>query len=129
MCNRGSIDFSVEWDDCFEFSVSDFDRDDTTNKSGCPTNKIRKVCKTPGVYAIFQKDGNCMYVGVATDLSGRLLQHIRGKSYSWIHDKPGVHQYISGDETIKVWITSRFMAAILEHILIKDLNPKLNVAT
>ena len=90
--------------------------------------KIQKILKTlpksPGIYKFLDEDQKVIYVGKANDLSQRVKQYFK-KGYEHSTRTRKLVEKISNIETIGV--DSELEAVILEHNIIKELQPKYNV--
>ncbi len=90
--------------------------------------KLQKILgdlpKSPGVYKMIDKEGRVIYIGKAKDLSQRVKQYFK-KDYQHSTRTRKLMETVDDIETIAV--DSDLEAIILEHNLIKQLQPKYNV--
>ncbi|MBI5753556.1 excinuclease ABC subunit UvrC [Candidatus Peregrinibacteria bacterium] len=90
--------------------------------------KLQKVLtdlpKSPGVYKMIDGEGRVIYIGKAKDLSKRVKQYFQ-KDYQHSTRTRKLMENVQDIETIIV--DSDLEAMILEHNLIKQLQPKYNV--
>lgn len=90
--------------------------------------KLQKIlddlAKSPGVYKMIDKEGRVIYIGKAKDLSKRVKQYFK-KDYQHSTRTKKLMENVDDIETIAV--DSELEAMILEHNLIKQLQPKYNV--
>lgn len=80
--------------------------------------------KSPGIYKFINEEGRVIYIGKAKDLSKRIRQYFQ-KNYQHSTRTQKLLENIFKIETIGV--DSELEAMILEHNLIKQLQPKYNV--
>jgi|SRR5574343_311244 len=103
-------------------SVKEFNADTEQMKS-CRTNAIRRKCQRPGVYAFWDRY-KCLYVGKSSvNVGGRILSHIRKNNP--IHH---IGDFLDENMNLEIWLCSKFESNILEHIIINDLSPRLNIS-
>ncbi len=90
--------------------------------------KLQKILddlpKSPGVYKMLDKDGRVIYIGKAKELNKRVKQYFK-KDYEHSTRTRKLMENVFDIETIAV--DSELEAMILEHNLIKQLQPKYNV--
>ncbi len=90
--------------------------------------KLQKILgnlpKSPGIYKMIDKEGRVIYLGKAKDLSKRVKQYFQ-KDYQHSTRTRKLMENVEDIETIAV--DSDLEATILEHNLIKQLQPKYNV--
>ena len=94
-----------------------------------PENKeIQKILKgisnAPGVYKMLDKEGRVIYIGKAKNLGKRVKQYFQ-KNYEHSSRTKKLLEKVNDIQTIGV--DSELEATILEHNLIKQLQPKYNV--
>ncbi len=85
---------------------------------------LKNLPKAPGVYKMIDKEGRVIYVGKAKDVSKRIKQYFQ-KNYEHSTRTRKLLENVTNIETIIV--DSELEAVILEHNLIKQLQPKYNV--
>ncbi|MBI4231921.1 excinuclease ABC subunit UvrC [Candidatus Peregrinibacteria bacterium] len=88
------------------------------------TKLLKKIPKEPGIYKMIDKDGRIIYVGKAKDLSKRVKQYFQN-NYNHSTRTKKLLENVANIETISV--DSELEAMLLEHNLIKQLQPKYNV--
>jgi len=87
------------------------------------TDKIRNAPRTPGVYAMKDKDGRILYVGKAKDLRSRIRAYFGGTD-----GRPMVPFLVARTADIDFIVTATEKEAlILENNLIKEHRPRYNV--
>ena len=87
------------------------------------TDKIRNAPRTPGVYAMKDKDGRILYVGKAKDLRSRVRAYFGGTD-----GRPMVPFLVARTADIDFIVTATEKEAlILENNLIKEHRPRYNV--
>lgn len=90
--------------------------------------KLKKVIenlpKSPGIYKMHDEEDRVIYIGKAKDLSKRVKQYFQ-KNYEHSTRTKKLLEKVTNIETISV--DSELEAMILEHNLIKQLQPKYNV--
>lgn len=100
-----------------DISKYDFLLDTILLKNKMKTNSVRRECQCPGVYAFFNMEF-CLYVWKsANNVCSRILQHLRhGLNNSTF---PETNKII-------IWLCSKFDAQLLEHVIIRNLQPLYN---
>ncbi len=87
-------------------------------------NLLKELPKSPGIYKMINSEGVAIYVGKAKELNKRVRQYFK-KDYQHSTRSKKLVENISNIEVIAV--DSELEAIILEHSLIKQLQPKYNV--
>jgi excinuclease ABC subunit C len=87
-------------------------------------NILKNLPKAPGIYKMTNEEGRVIYVGKAKDLSKRVKQYFK-KGYEHSTRTKKLIEKVDNVETITV--DNELEAVILEHNLIKQLQPKYNV--
>lgn len=96
--------------------------DDIQLRNRLWTNIHRKRTQSPGCYAFYHRD-NCLYVGKSTtNVANRILQHLRYDTL-WQDIDEKLKEETS---SIGLWLCNKQDAPILEHYLIRSLQPKYN---
>ena len=86
-------------------------------------NILKHLTAQPGVYRMFDKHGEIIYVGKATNLKKRVKSYFVGRQAS-----PKTKALVEHIENIEITITSSDKEALLlECTLIKNLRPKFNI--
>lgn len=85
---------------------------------------LKALPKAPGVYKMIDKEGRVIYVGKAKDINKRIRQYFQ-KNYEHSTRTRKLLENVNSIDTIAV--DSELEATILEHNLIKQLQPKYNV--
>lgn len=83
-------------------------------------DKLDQIPKKSGVYFLFNKENELIYIGIAKDLNMRLYFHFHGKTHTFlfIHIFHTCSMFFENDQTNR---------SIYELYLINDLKPPLNV--
>ncbi len=85
---------------------------------------LENLPRSPGVYKMLDEEGRVIYLGKAKDLAKRVKQYFQ-KNYEHSSRTKKLLEKVTSIETIGV--DSELEAMILEHNLIKQLQPKYNV--
>jgi excinuclease ABC subunit C len=86
-------------------------------------NILKHLTAEPGVYRMFDKQGEIIYVGKATNLKKRVKSYFVGR-----HASPKTQALVEQIDNIEVTVTrSDKEALLLECTLIKSLRPKFNI--
>jgi excinuclease ABC subunit C len=86
-------------------------------------NILKHLTAEPGVYRMFDKKGEIIYVGKATNLKKRVKSYFVGQ-----HASPKTQALVEQIDNIEVTVTrSDKEALLLECTLIKSLRPKFNI--
>lgn len=85
---------------------------------------LKNVPKGPGIYKMVDKDGRVIYIGKAKELDKRVKQYFQ-TNYKHSTRTKKLLENINNIETISV--DTELEAMLLEHNLIKQLQPKYNV--
>lgn len=85
---------------------------------------IDKAPKAPGVYKMISEEGTVIYIGKAKDLKSRLKQYFQKNYEHSTRTKKLLEKMVNIEFTA---VDSELEAMILEHNLIKQLQPKYNV--
>lgn len=87
-------------------------------------NILKNLPKAPGIYKMIDQEGRVIYIGKAKELDKRIKQYLQ-KNYEHSTRTRKLLENVSNIETIIV--DSELEAMILEHNLIRQLQPKYNV--
>ena len=89
------------------------------------TDRLKILPNAPGVYKYFDKNGGLLYIGKAKDLSKRVNSYFNKKHYENHKTKVLVSKIWDVNVTV---VPTEMDALLLENSLIKEFQPKYNIA-